>query len=233
MVTSRDFNSTAEVLTMVNKTVDGTWLQTEHYSVFIQTSTGLTAAPHAKVATRDGAVVWQSSDTVENQNLLHWPAPLSAKAYGLVDHPRIYVPPWASTPMPSGQKLHQSTNGYDLTNNVDKDTYVFLLGNDLNGWYDGRRDFVKLVGATPLLPDYAYGTWYDCNSLAARPPPPPFPLPPPPPPQPSCSPSVHRPPPHSYFAGLPTGTSTPRRRPKPTSKGGTQGGSLSTSGHWT
>ena len=62
--------------------------------------------------------------------------------------------------MPAGHVEHNETNGYDLSNDVDGDTFVFLLGDSLDGWYQGRREFVKLVGPTPLLPDVAYGTWF-------------------------------------------------------------------------
>jgi alpha-glucosidase (family GH31 glycosyl hydrolase) len=156
-VTNRDFNTTQIALTVTNQTAEGTWLSTTYYSVFIQ---NVSVSPQTKVTSPDGVIIWQSSNTVENQNLLHWPDPLTTKGYGLVDHPRIYVPPWASTPMPTGQTLHKETNGYDLSNDIDKDTYVFILGEDLDGWHNSRHEFVKLVGGTPLLPDYAYGTWF-------------------------------------------------------------------------
>eukprot|EP01046_Picozoa_sp_COSAG06_P086677 COSAG06_NODE_33248_length_493_cov_0.649746_1_plen_80_part_00 len=54
----------------------------------------------------------------------------------------------------------RATNGYDFSNNVDHDTYIFLLGEDLESWHASRREFIALAGATPLLPDYAFGTWF-------------------------------------------------------------------------
>lgn len=33
---------------------------------------------------------------------------------------------------------------------------MFLLGDDLDGWWKGRADFITLTGPTPLLPDFAY-----------------------------------------------------------------------------
>ena len=55
-----------------------------------------------------------------------------------------------------------ATNGYDFRNNVNGDTYVFLWnkGGDVPAWHAARRAFNTLAGPTPLLPDYAYGTWF-------------------------------------------------------------------------
>ena len=94
-------------------------------------------------------------------NLLHWPSPLQRKAYGLVDSPRFFVPEWELTPAPDTvDPALKKTNGYDFGNDVDGDTYVFLLGDDLESWHSSRAEFVKLVGGCPLLPDYAFGTWF-------------------------------------------------------------------------
>jgi len=35
-----------------------------------------------------------------------------------------------------------------------------LLGDDLDSWHNARREFVKVAGPTPVLPDYAFGTWF-------------------------------------------------------------------------
>ena len=43
---------------------------------------------------------------------------------------------------------------------MNGDTYVFLLGNTLDDWHSSRREFVKVAGPTPVLPDYAFGTWF-------------------------------------------------------------------------
>jgi hypothetical protein len=46
------------------------------------------------------------------------------------------------------------------------DMYIFILGSDqatkfdLESWYQSRAEFLQLTGPTPLLPDWAYGTWY-------------------------------------------------------------------------
>jgi hypothetical protein len=94
-------------------------------------------------------------------NLLHWPAPLSASAYALTDYPRFFVPEWELKPAPQTvEPALGATNGYDFGNNVEHDTYIFLLGETLDSWRSSRQEFVKLAGATPLLPDYAFGTWF-------------------------------------------------------------------------
>ena len=45
-----------------------------------------------------------------------------------------------------------ATNGYDFRNNIDGDTYIFLLGDDLASWTAARGEFVKLAGPCPVLP---------------------------------------------------------------------------------
>ena len=67
------------------------------------------------------------------------------------------------------------TNGYDFRNSVGHvtededgrrvldfagDTYIFLLGDTLPSWQASRAEFVKLAGPTPVLPDFAWGTWF-------------------------------------------------------------------------
>ena len=92
------------------------------------------------------------------ENLLHFPSPLAQKGYALVDWPRFYAPPWGAAPMPKGTP--STTNGYDFENNVFGDTYVFALGDDVDAYGAARSALVGLTGPTPLLPDFAYGTWF-------------------------------------------------------------------------
>jgi len=92
-------------------------------------------------------------------NLLYWPSPMSAKAYALADFPRFFTPQWGAAPAPAGS-AYAETNGYDFSNNVAGDTYVFALGSTLDDYATARKAFVDLVGGTPLLPDFAYGTWF-------------------------------------------------------------------------
>ena len=104
------------------------------------------------------------TDSNSERNLLHWPSPLSASSYALVDSPRFFVPEWAVVPWQvagaSVDPALQSTNGYDFGNNVMGDTYVHLLGSDMDGWTHAREEFLQLAGRIALLPDYAYGTWW-------------------------------------------------------------------------
>jgi alpha-glucosidase (family GH31 glycosyl hydrolase) len=54
----------------------------------------------------------------------------------------------------------RATNGFDFRNDVDGDTYIFLLGDSLSDWEQSRKEFLQLTGPCPLLPDWAYGTWF-------------------------------------------------------------------------
>jgi hypothetical protein len=112
-------------------------------------------------------------------NLLHWPSPgAQKKAYALSDYPRFFVPSWDLTPAPARvDPALKATNGYDFRNNVEGDTYIFLLGEGVESWHSSRAEFVALAGSTPLLPDYAFGTWFtwwhaftlaDCKSNVTR-----------------------------------------------------------------
>lgn len=110
------------------------------------------------VSTPAGQVLWNSAAS-STDNMLHWPSPLTAQAYLLTDFPRFHVPAWGPTPhFPISQ--FPETNGYDFTNNQNGDNYIFLLGNTLESWFEARAEFVKLVGPTPLIPDFAFGTWF-------------------------------------------------------------------------
>jgi hypothetical protein len=63
-----------------------------------------------------------------------------------------------------------ATSGYDFRNNVNGDTYIFLLGDDLDSWHDSRREFVKLAGrSSPLifLDDTAFNKKMKKNSIFA------------------------------------------------------------------
>eukprot|EP01050_Picozoa_sp_SAG11_P010128 SAG11_NODE_998_length_6237_cov_22.378299_4_plen_957_part_00 len=94
-------------------------------------------------------------------NLLHWPAPLTSSAYALTDYPRFYVPQWDLKPAPETVEPElRATNGYDFRNNVEHDTYIFLLGDTLPLWRSSRQEFIELAGETPVLPDFAFGTWF-------------------------------------------------------------------------
>lgn len=121
---------------------------------------GVDVAPKVTVKTKNGDVLY-SSEQQPARNLLHWPAPLAQRGFALVDFPRFFVPQWAVAPVPQDVHLKDaSTHGYDFTNNVNGDTYIFLLGNSVADWEASRKEFLQLTGPVPLLPDYAYGTWF-------------------------------------------------------------------------
>lgn len=104
-------------------------------------------------------------DTPGDRNLLFWPSPLEKAAYAIEDFPRFFLPEWGPTPMSPAEKrivnpATLATNGFDFRNNVNGDTYCFLLGADLTSWHSARQEFNLLSGSTPILPDWAYGTWF-------------------------------------------------------------------------
>lgn len=125
------------------------------------------AGPIGIVTKPDGTVLWNGANTGPSgtvaTNLLHWPSPTTATAYAFEDRPRFVVPPWGPTPIPVGTTVPPellATNGYDFTNEVDGDTYIFLLGDSLDDWWTSRQEFLELTGPTPILPDVGYGIWY-------------------------------------------------------------------------
>eukprot|EP00041_Stephanoeca_diplocostata_P029572 m.877901 g.877901 ORF g.877901 m.877901 type:complete len:992 (-) comp23584_c0_seq4:210-3185(-) len=106
----------------------------------------------------------------------------------LQDTPRFYAPPWGATPPPATAKIPPALanySGYDPTNDAP-DYYVFVMahygptaarpvhehpGSSVphpgpRGWSTAdaykalRREFLLLTGHTPLIPDYAFGTWF-------------------------------------------------------------------------
>jgi len=156
MVVDRQFPGVA----IEGRTADpeGVVLHTQHYSVLLREDSFSFA-----VRSPTGRPLHDSLIHQENPTLLNWPGPLEAESYAVVDFPRFFVPAWGPTPVPEGvflsSDLH-ATNGYDFRNNVENDTYVFLLGNDVDSWQAARMDFLQLAGPCPLLPDFSYGTWF-------------------------------------------------------------------------
>ena len=85
-------------------------------------------------------------------NLLHWPSPMEKKAYALVDYPRFFVPEWDLMPAPKTVAAElKDTNGFDFRNNVDGDTYIFLLGADIASYTASRAEFVPGMLTTANL----------------------------------------------------------------------------------
>lgn len=130
----------------------------------------------AQVYNITGGLLWDSSgDLATVSNQLAFPAPLEAAAYALADSPRFYAPPWGPTPIPKDVTVDpalQATNGYDFRNDIAGDTYVFIVGSSLDQWHAARHTLLKLTGPTPLLPDFAFGTWFtywhSCKCVCGR-----------------------------------------------------------------
>jgi len=117
--------------------------------------------PSVVVRNAKGKVVFDTKTDVESSpNLLHWPAPMQKPAYVLVDYPRFHVPEWGPSPMPADVLELRETNGYDFGNDVNGDTYVLLLGDSMDDYHAARQELLDLIGNSPQLPDYAYGTWF-------------------------------------------------------------------------
>lgn len=122
------------------------------------TPTGVSASVSSPAT---GAVLWSVDDLDSVGQNLVWPAPAAAAAYAIKDYPRFYVPPWGPTPAPPDvDPALANTSGYDFRNDQSGDTYVFLLGNTLDAWHAARKEFITLAGPTPLVPDFAFGTWF-------------------------------------------------------------------------
>ena len=155
MVVNRTFTG---VRTSARVTAAGTNITTAggHYSVLVRHDGSCLVRGGEGQQVFDSAV---NSSRTSTSNLLHWPSPLTAAAYAIEDRPRFVPPAWAPAPAPHGAAL-QNTSGYDFRNNVEGDVYIFLLGSSLDTWWASRAEFLHLTGPTPLLPDYAYGTWF-------------------------------------------------------------------------
>mmetsp|Transcript_4775 Transcript_4775/g.10527 ORF Transcript_4775/g.10527 Transcript_4775/m.10527 type:complete len:818 (+) Transcript_4775:39-2492(+) len=143
----------------------GVELATDYYRIRLQ------AGVYWQVLNNAGTEIFNAIDDLSRANLqagfyrepnmLHWPSPLSAQSYAIVDAPRFTVPEWGPAPAPGKlESEFRETNGFDFTNNVDGDTYVFLLGDSLGSWNAARQEFVHLFGPCPVLPTYAYGSWF-------------------------------------------------------------------------
>lgn len=118
----------------------------------------------ATITSSTGAVLWSVAALSDVGQNLEWPSPTASASYAIKDFPRFYAPEWGPTPIPADAQPAVDpallpTNGFDYRNNVDGDTYVFLLGSTLDSWFDARREFVRLAGSTPAIPDWAFGTW--------------------------------------------------------------------------
>lgn len=137
-----------------------TSLGTAYYEIEVSNT-----SPSFSVRSPSGELLYSSQSETEQRrqrHLLHWPSPLQQPAYALEDRPRFHVPPWGISPAPTASVVPElrGSNGYDFRNMVEGDVYVFLLGNTLPEWEASRQDFVALAGPSPVLPNFAHGTWF-------------------------------------------------------------------------
>ncbi len=101
-----------------------------------------------------GKLLYRCDGKERNSVWLPPPGKMSP-AWAFADTPRIVPPAWGALPPPEQPSEHGETSGWDVSNNA-RDVYVFLPGGDYRKL---RRDFLKLTGATPMPPLYAFGAW--------------------------------------------------------------------------
>jgi hypothetical protein len=137
---------------------NATTLATAYYKIELSDF----SPPEFSIRSLDEQLLYSSSQpSLHRRQRLHWPSPLKQLAYGLEDRPRFHVPSWGVSPAPVTVATElRGTNGYDFRNNVQGDIYVFLLGDTLGQWHASRQEFIALTGPCPVLPDYAFGTWF-------------------------------------------------------------------------
>lgn len=74
----------------------------------------------------------------------------------LADAPRVIPPAWGALPPPPSHQ-EDAHSGWDLENQAP-DLYVFFPR--ASGYEQFRQDFLRLTGAVPLPPLFAFGLWY-------------------------------------------------------------------------
>ena len=127
---------------------------------------GPTTGIAASVSSPSGALLWSATDLGTVSEQLSWPGPANGTAaYAFKDFPRFGVPAWGAAPIPADARSTLDpallpSNGYDFRINTNGDVYVFLLGDSLDTWWSARREFVRLTGPTPVLPEWAFGIWF-------------------------------------------------------------------------
>lgn len=76
----------------------------------------------------------------------------------MLDHPRFVPPAWGPTPAPGAITSFPETSGFDVEH-AAPDAYFFFP--ELAGGYaEFRKNVLQLTGPIPLLPDYAFGSWF-------------------------------------------------------------------------
>eukprot|EP00927_Polykrikos_kofoidii_P060823 TRINITY_DN55730_c0_g1_i1.p1 TRINITY_DN55730_c0_g1~~TRINITY_DN55730_c0_g1_i1.p1 ORF type:complete len:809 (+),score=96.46 TRINITY_DN55730_c0_g1_i1:148-2574(+) len=112
------------------------------------------------VASPPGRIVWSGgADLIDAPAAPRVPVPSRLPdVWALRDAPRFVPPSWGPTPPPkSGSFPFPETSGFDVSSGAP-DVYFFFPTS--TGYVDFRRDLLQLTGSVPVLPDFAFGTWF-------------------------------------------------------------------------
>ena len=143
-------------------TWSGRWQGGDLGQKFRQPALGLWASVHRAA---DGVVLGSSDDASAPFN---FPAPSDplftdrqGGVFALRDSPRFLVPEGGAVPQPFANldPALKNTSGYDIRNDAD-DVYLFVARRGNDSYTRLTANFLKLTGPVPLLPDYAFGTWF-------------------------------------------------------------------------
>eukprot|EP00929_Paragymnodinium_shiwhaense_P095026 TRINITY_DN55986_c0_g1_i1.p1 TRINITY_DN55986_c0_g1~~TRINITY_DN55986_c0_g1_i1.p1 ORF type:complete len:844 (-),score=64.29 TRINITY_DN55986_c0_g1_i1:10-2508(-) len=110
-------------------------------------------------AARRGSGSWTSAqglDAAPAAPRLPTPSELPA-VWPLRDAPRIVPPIWGPTPPTRSEIPFPDTSGFDISSGA-ADVY-FFFPNSTN-YTAFRRQLLDLIGHFPILPDYAFGSWF-------------------------------------------------------------------------
>lgn len=102
----------------------------------------------------DGRVLYEFSGEVPSCTAFPDPGD-SPAAWVMADAPRLVPPPWGATP-PLKEAAASPSSGWDCGQNAP-DVYVFIEGQA--GYARMRAEFLKLTGAIPMPPLWAFGFW--------------------------------------------------------------------------
>jgi len=144
------------------KNGNGKIITTADYKIIIPDNKTLKGI---KVFDNSGKLLIEFDANIPKNSFLPSPSDLP-NVWLMADSPRIIPPEWGATPPPADCKLPNS--GWDINNNAP-DIYIFLPKK--SGYVNFRKDFLKLTGAIPLPPLYAFGyihsRWYPYTEKSA------------------------------------------------------------------
>jgi len=144
------------------KNRNGKIITTADYKIIIPSNKTLKGI---KVFDNNGKLLIELDANIPKNSFLPSPSDLP-DVWLMADSPRIVPPEWGATPPPADCKLPNS--GWDINNNAP-DIYVFLPKK--SGYVNFRKEFLKLTGAIPMPPLYAFGyihsRWYSYTEKSA------------------------------------------------------------------